>query len=155
MSLAGVSPKEFCDTKGENTWLKGKYLFARIDDDGCLILTLKNQVLSEWKNTFFELHVLQCVLGDSRNIGIELYYSKDFMDYMLDADTCGYEISEDYTLVVESYDDNGWYYPVIIPACIKMQMLEGKKCSDITVEFIELDSDGNIVEKIVYPESFK
>lgn len=155
MSLEGTSPDVFCETRGEGTWLEGKYLFARVDAEGCLILILSEEVITQWKNTFVELHVLQCVLGDTCDIGIDLDYSKDFLDYMKDADTCGYEISEDYTKVIESPEDNGWYYPLIMPACVKMQMFEGKKCSEIKVKFLEVDENGEIVQRVIYPKDIE
>ena len=91
--LNGISPSDFCETKGKGTWLENKYLFAKIDADGCLLITLKNNVISDWKNTFTTLQILQCVLGEDRDIGITIDYSLDFMDYMKDAYTCGFEIS--------------------------------------------------------------
>ena len=155
LSLDGVSPDSFCETKGSGTWLEGKYLFADVDRDGCLILILKNNDLLEWKNTFVDLQVLQCVLGNTRDIGIEVDYSKDFFHLMENANTCGYEISNDYTRIIESYEDDRWYYPVIMSACIKMQMFEGKTCSDIRVEFLRVDTNGKIAETIVYPDDIE
>ena len=99
--------------------------------------------------------MLQCVLGDARDIGIQVDYSKDFFHLMEDAQTCGYEISNDYTKVIESYEDNSWYYPVIMSACVKMQMFEGKTCSDIRVEFFIVDANGEIIETITYPDDIE
>lgn len=155
LSLDGVSPDSFCETKGKDTWLEGKYLFADVDRDGCLILILRNNDLLEWRNTFVDLQVLQCVLENTRDIGIEVDYSKDLFHLMETANTCGYEISNDYTRIVESYEDNSWYYPVIMSACMKMQMFEGKTCSDIRVEFLRVDTSGEIVETIVYPDDIE
>lgn len=149
-SLGGISPDDFCQNRGRNTWLEGKYLFAKVDKDGCLIVTLKRKVISEWKNTFTDLQILQCVLDD-RDIGITIDYEKDFMDYMKDAHTCGFEISSDFTRVVDSPDDNSWYFPFITMACARMQMFEGKSCSEVRVEYIELGSNGEVINLIVYP----
>ena len=146
----GVSPNEFVNSKGENTFLKNKYAEAYVDKDGCLILTLENQVITEWKNTFAALQVLQCVLGDTRDIGITIDYSKDFLDYMRDADTCGYDISEDFTKVVESAEDNSWYFPFIMTSCCVMQVFEGKSCTEIKIDYVEIDENGEVINTINY-----
>ena len=124
-------------------------MYAMTDRDGCLIIILKNEVISEWKNTFTDLQVLQCVLKDARDIGITIDYSKDFMDYMKDAHTCGFDISDDFTKIIDSPEDNSWYYPFIMSACARMQMFEGKTCSEIRVEYIEINSNGEIISKII------
>ena len=150
--LDGITPIEFCNTEGKGTFLEGKYIQAQVDNDGCLILTLENETISEWKNTFTDLQVLQCVLGESRDIGITIDYSKDFMDYMKDAHTCGYEISEDFTKVIESPEDNGWYFPFTTLACAKMQVFEGKTCTEIKVEHIEVDASGEVIDTFIFPD---
>ena len=149
----GVSPTEFCNSKGKDTFLENNYLSAKVDKEGCLIIALNDTVISEWKNTFLPLQVLQCVLlDDSRDIGISIDYSKDFSDYMKDAHTCGFEISEDFTTVVESAEDNGWYFPFTTMACALMQVFEGKVCTEIRVEHIEIDENGKVIETFVFPD---
>lgn len=150
--LYGVTPTDFFDSQGKGTFLENKYLQAQVDNDGCLILTLKNETISEWKNTFTALQVLQCVFGDARNIGITIDYSKDFMHYMEDAHTCGYEISEDYTKVIESPEDNSWYFPIINAACAIMQVFEGKTCKEVRVEHIEINDQGEVIETFIFPD---
>lgn len=150
--LEGLSPNDFCASKGKNTFLENKYLHAYVDKDGCLILTLEENIISEWKNSFTALQVLQCVLGDTRDIGVTVDYSKDFMDYMKDADTCGYEISEDFTKVIESPEDNSWYFPFTATACALMQIFNGKTCTELKVEHIEIDEKGEILETVIFPE---
>lgn len=150
--LYGVTPIEFCNSKGKETFLENKYLQAKVDNDGCLILTLKNETISEWKNTFTDLQVLQCVFGDTRDIGITIDYSKDFMHYMEDAHTCGYEISEDYTKVIESPDDNSWYFPFTTLACAEMQVFAGKTCKEVRVEHIEINDQGEVIETFIFPD---
>ena len=152
-SLNGITPKRFCETKGQNTFLEGRYLRAEVDSDGCLILVLKDEVISEWKNTFTDLQILQCVLKDTRDIGVIIDYSKDFMGYMEDAHTCGFEISEDFSKVIDSPEDNSWYYPFIVSACLKMQMFEGKLCSEIKVEYIEINIYGEIIETTIITDN--
>ena len=152
ISLDGVSPKYFCDNGGSGTWLEGKYLKAKTDADGCLIITLKKAVISEWKNTFVDLQILQCVCADRPEMGINVDYSRDFLSYMENAHTCGFEISENFTRVIDSPDDNTWYYPIIVPACARMQMFEGKSCSEIKVEYIEINESGEIINTVIFPD---
>ena len=153
--LYGLTPEEFCETKGNNTFLEKQYLQAEVDKDGCLIITLRNEVVSKWKDTFLNLQVLQCVLGDTLDIGITIDYSRDYMDYMENAHTCGYEISEDFTQIIESPEDNSWYFPVITLACATMQVFEGKDCSEVKVEYVYIDDNGEIIDKIIFPNDSK
>ena len=37
-----------------------------------------------------------------------------------------------------------------MPACMHMQMFEGKKCTDIKVEYFEYDVNGELVRQIIY-----
>jgi hypothetical protein len=100
------------------------------------------------------LQVLQCVLGDTRDIGVKVDYSDDYLEFLKDAHTCGFDISEDYTKIVESPEDNGWYYPLIVAACIEMQVFMGKTCDEIIVEYWEVDENGETLDHIVaYPQS--
>lgn len=150
--LGGVTPTDFCTTKGADTFLEGRYLHAYVDDDGCLILTLENKTISEWKNTFFDLQVLQCVLGESRNIGITVDYTMDYLDFIKNAHTCGFEISEDFTKVIESAEDNSWYFPFTTLACATMQVFDGKTCTEIKVEHIEINDKGEIIDTFIFPD---
>ena len=152
MFQGAITPELFCANKGANTFLENKYAQAEIDKDGCLILTLDSNVITEWKNTFLCLHVLQCVLEDSCNIGVTIDYSMDFMYLMEDAHTCGYEISDDFTKIIESPEDNGWYFPHITLACAIMQIFEGKTCSEVKGEHIEIDENGEVIEKFIFPD---
>lgn len=148
--LGGVSPEAFCEREGEGTWLEDQYASAKVDKDGCLILKLSDERADEWKNSFFELQVLQSVLGESRDIGVEVKPSEDFIGYIEDAHTCGFEIAEDYTRVTASPEDNHWYYPVIMPACIEMQVFAGKDCHKIVAEYVEIDEKGEITERTTF-----
>ena len=147
----GMTPNDFCTNNGEGTFLEDKYLHADIDTDGCLILTIKKNIIDEWKNTFVDLQVLQCVLGDSHDIGITIDYSLDFMDYMKDAHTCGFEISEDFTKIIASPEDNHWYYPLITLACARMQIFEEKNCTEVKVSYIEINDNGKVISTTVFP----
>ena len=147
----GITPEIFCNNNGEGTFLKDKYLHAEVDTDGCLILTLENDIINEWKNTFLDLQVLQCVLGNSHDIGITIDYSIDFMDYMKDAHTCGFEISEDFTEVIASPNDNHWYNPLITLACARMQIFEGKNCTEVKVTYMDINDKGEVISTTVFP----
>jgi len=148
----GMTPTRFCDTEGQGTFLEKKFVQAYVDDDGCLILTLENDIINEWKNTFFPMQVLQCVLGDSRDIGITIDYSKDFLYFMVDARSCGFEISEDFTKIIASPDDNHWYFPLITMACAIQLVFEGKNCTEAKVTYVDVDDAGEIIEITVFPD---
>ncbi len=150
-TFEGMTPEDFCTNNGEGTFLKDKYLHAEVDTDGCLILILENDIVNEWKNTFVDLQVLQCVLRNSPDIGITIDYSIDFMDYMKDAHTCGFEISEDFTKIIASPEDNHWYYPLITLACARMQIFEEKNCTEVKVSYIEINDDGEVISTTVFP----
>lgn len=152
MFSVSITPELFCASKGANTFLENKYSQAEIDEDGCLILTLNSNVITEWKNTFQCLHILQCVLGGTRDIGVTIDYSMDFMHLMEKAHLCGYEITDDFTKVVASPEDSEWYFPSITLACAVMQMFDGKPCSDVKVEFINIDENGDVIEKFIFPD---
>ena len=92
------------------------------------------------------------MLGDTRDIGITVDYSKDFMDFMKDAHTCGYEISEDFTTVIESPEDNSWYSPFIGVACTVMQIFEGKTCTQVKVVHMQVDENGEVFDTFIYPD---
>ena len=148
-----VTPESFCETKGAGTFLEHKYRSARIDEDGCLIIVLTKGIAAAWKNDLYYLHVLQCVLDDTKDIGITVDYSKDpsagFLDLMKNANTCGYEISDDFTKIIASPGDNVIYFLFMPLACLIMQAFEGKMCTDYIVEYIELDENGAVEKHIV------
>ena len=148
----GVTPEEFCSSHGADTVLNGSYAYARVDKDGCLILVLEKEIARQWKNTLVSLQILQCVLGDSRDIGVTVDYSRDFLGFMENAHTCGFEIAEDYTKIVDEYGDNTFYMPEIMIACLEMQVFAGKTCENITVEYLRYEANGELGDRIVYPD---
>ena len=75
------------------------------------------------------------------------------MDYMEDAHTCGFEISEDFTKIVASPDDNHWYYPLITLACAMQQVLEGKICTEIKVTYVDVNDDGEVISTTIFPDN--
>lgn len=157
-----TTPKEFCKNKGKGTYIYENYISAKVDDDGCLILIVKNDVISAWKNSLYPMQVLQCVLGDSRDIGVVVDYSKEselsgFMNFsfMKGAGDCGLEISDDFTKVIARPGSDKTYAMFVMPSCILVQMFEGKTCKETRVEFIELDKNGEITNRTVLPDAWE
>jgi len=146
------SPSDFCASHGSGTFLAFRYSEAFVDPDGCLVLKLNNKAITAWKNSFLPLQVLQCVLKDTRDIGVTIDYSMDFLDMMKNAHTCGHEISEDFTKVIEGPGDNTWYSTFILPGCVLMQIFEGRDCADIGVEQIWIDEQGEVIETFFFPD---
>ena len=157
-SMFEMSPKDFCKNKGEGTDLYDGYTFAKVDKDGYLILLLSDKELKEWKNNCLDLQILQAVLGDTRDIGVEISISEEdfivgsFLEY---ADKCGWEISEDYKKVILSPDDMISFFPPIMSACRTMQMMNGTPTDEIRIEYIKVDETGKVIEKTIYPDNIK
>lgn len=154
-SMFEMSPKDFCKNKGEGTDLYDGYTFAKVDKDGYLILFLSNNELKEWKNKLVGLQILQAVLGDARDIGVEISISED--DFIVGSllkytDKCGYEISEDYKKVIVSPDDMISFFPFIMSACEMMQIMNGTPTDQTQIEYIKVDLNGNIIEKTIWPD---
>jgi hypothetical protein len=150
-----MSPKDFCKNKGEGTLVEDGYSFAKVDKNGYLILLLNDKELKEWKNKCLDLQILQAVLGDTRDIGVEISISEE--DFIVGSllkyvDKCGYEISEDYKKLIVSPDDMISFFPFIMNACKTMQMMSGTPTDQIKIEYIKIDSRGNIIEKVVWPD---
>lgn len=134
LALNGVTPEEFCSTRGNDTYIKGKYLSANVDEDGCLILKVNSGVIKEWKSSILVIQILQCVLGDSRDIDINLDYSMDALGFMENAHSCGLEISDDFTQVIAHPNSSRLYSTFVMPACVLIQMFEGKTCKEIKAD---------------------
>lgn len=147
LALNGVTPEEFCSTRGNDTYIKGKYLSAHVDEDGCLILKVNSGVIKEWKSSILVIQILQCVLGDSRDIDINLDYSMDALGFMENAHSCGLEISDDFTQVIAHPNSSRLYSTFVMPACVLIQMFEGKTCKEIKADFIELDENGEEIKR--------
>ena len=153
-----MSPYDFLITRGQGTSLADGYTFARVDEAGYLILLLSDKELKEWKNNCLDLQILQAVLGDTRDIGVEISISEEdfivgsFLEY---ADKCGWEISEDYKKVILSPDDMISFFPPIMSACRTMQMMNGTPTDEIRIEYIKVDETGKVIEKTIYPDNIK
>ena len=149
--LGEESGEEFCNTKGH------LYHQAEVAECGCVVLTLDSKDIPEWKSTFPLLQILQCVLGEYRDIGVKVDYSLDVYGLMKNADSCEFEISDDFTKVVvsaaESYDKMRFYFyeAYITMACAVMQIFEGKTCEEINVEVTYLSKSGKVLGVLNYP----
>ena len=154
-TLLELSPEEFCKSKGERTLIEDAYTFARVNKEGYLILIMSDSQLNEWKSLRYDTVALQAVLGDSRDIGVNIdsFYDEIFVQtFIKNAHTCGFDISYDYKTIVASPGDDKSYMPFIIMGCNFMQLCEGTPSDDITVEYTEIDKNGTIIEKINFPD---
>ena len=153
--LLHTTPEEFCESDGSETDLAiFGYTYAKVDRDGNLFLILTNRQKQRWKNSYFYLHILQKVLGDTRDIGITPSVPTDetFKTFYDNSDECGYEISEDYTKIISEPDDSLFFYLVIPYACIAMQFFNDVPTDKIRCEFIKVDENNNIIETIIWPD---
>ena len=155
-ALFHMSAKDFCESKGKGTCIENAYTFARVDKNGYLILIMSDSQLNKWKSLRYDTIALQAVLGDSKDIGVRIPDNYDG-DIWLEnitkyADGCGFDISNDYKTIVASPGDDKSYKPFIIMACDFMQLCEGTPSDKIKVEYTEIDENGNIIEKVVWPD---
>jgi len=149
--LGEESGEEFLRTK-RDLFIKGK-----VAECGCVVLTLYSKDIPEWKSKITLLQILQCVLGEYRDIGVKVDYSLDVYGLMKNADSCEFEISDDFTKVVvsaaEIFDKMrfSFYYAYITMACAVMQIFEGKTCEEINVEVTYLSKSGKVLDVLNYP----
>ena len=66
------------------------------------------------------------------------------------SEKCGVEISEDYSLITQSPGDDGSFYTFLLPACVYMQIFEGKQVNEIKVTYVEIDEQGNVIDEIIW-----
>ena len=154
-ALFHMSAKDFCESKGKGTCIEGAYTFAKVDKDGYLILIMSDFQLNDWKSSRYDTIALQAVLGEKKDIGVKIPNTDD--DVLLKniikyADQCGFDISNDYKTIVASPGDDKSYEPFIIMACDFMQLCEGTPSDKIKVEYTEIDENGNIIKKVVWPD---
>ncbi len=145
-----LSPEEFITNKADVY----PFTYAKIDEEGNLILWLSKDNIAAWKNNSSSMQVLQRVLGEDRDIGVQIIEPEDTIMKELyeNAHLCGLEVSEDYTKIYESPDDNPRYFGATISGCILMQLLEGKDCDQISVEYTILNEKGEITRYIIWPD---
>ena len=146
------TPKEFCETKGEGGIWENNYSFAYVDKRGNLVLILTDEEIQTYKNNSHYLQVLQAVLGDTRDIGVEINYNYDPLYYIKFASRCGIEVSEDFKTFTKGPGGDRFYVPVVAAACMDIQILNGVPSDEISVDYYLYDENGNVKQHISYPE---
>ena len=147
------SAESFCQNKGADTVLYGRYTYAKANKDGSLTLVVDNETLRIWKSSNLLLQVLESLLEEEgRSAGVDIDWSEDFLDHKKLVKSCGIEISEDYSLLIEEPEDNAVFFPSLTAACVIMQIFEGKQIGEVYIRYIEVDESGNIVDEIVWEQ---
>ncbi|MBE6699799.1 MAG: hypothetical protein E7584_06145 [Ruminococcaceae bacterium] len=147
------SAESFCQNKGADTVLYGRYTYAKANKDGSLTLVVDNETLRIWKSSEWFLQILESLLEEEgRSAGVDIDWSDDFLSTKKLAKSCGIEISEDYSLITESPGDDVGFFPFLTAACVIMQIFEGKQIGEVYVRYIEVDESGNIVDEIVWEQ---
>ncbi|MBQ4115882.1 MAG: hypothetical protein IJD37_00750, partial [Clostridia bacterium] len=59
--------------------------------------------------------------------------------------------SDDYSKVVAGPGDDKSYKLIVPHACLMMQIFEGKPSSEISVEYLEVNTKGDVIEQISFP----
>ena len=147
------SAESFCQNKGADTVLYGRYTYAKANKDGSLTLVVDNETLRIWKSSDLLLQILESLLEEEgRSAGVDIDWSEDFLDHKKLVKSCGIEISEDYSLITESPGDDVGFFPFLTAACVIMQIFEGKQVGEVYVRYIEVDESGNIVDEIIWEQ---
>lgn len=147
------SAESFCKNKGADTVLYGRYTYAKANKDGSLTLVVDNETLRIWKSSDLLLQILESLLEEEgRSAGVDIDWSEDFLDHKKLVKSCGIEISEDYSLLIEEPEDNAVFFPSLTAACVIMQIFEGKQIGEVYVRYIEVDGSGNIVDELVWEQ---
>ena len=160
-----ITPQSFVETEGADTELYNGYTYATVDKDGYLILVLSNDQRDAWKNSDFLLKVLATLWEGKRDIGVApIDWENDWSDdpndfadrfaklFSEEAVACGLELSYDYRTVIGETGDNTFYFPWFIHMGVFMQLLEGVPSDEIRVEYIEYGANGDVVERVVWPD---
>ena len=147
------SAESFCQNKGADTVLYGRYTYAKANKDASLTLVVDNETLRIWKSSDLLLQILESLLEEEgRSAGVDIDWSEDFLDHKKLVKSCGIEISEDYSLLIEEPEDNAVFFPSLTAACVIMQIFEGKQIGEVYVRYIEVDGSGNIVDELVWEQ---
>ena len=147
------SAESFCQNKGADTVLYGRYTYAKANKDGSLTLVVDNETLRIWKSSDLLLQILESLLEEEgRSAGVDIDWSEDFLDHKKLVKSCGIEISEDYSLLIEEPEDHAVFFPSLTAACVIMQIFEGKQIGEVYVRYIEVDGSGNIVDELVWEQ---
>lgn len=153
-TIFGVDSKDFYNTKGKNTLLENGYTKVELTEDDVLILHLTEAQVDSWRNSNVSLQILQKILGADKKIVSQIIAPTDplYSIFYIDADTqCGFEISDDFSKIVAGPGDDKTYWLVIPPACLMMQVLQGKPSEEISVEYFEYNSEGDLTSHAFFP----
>lgn len=153
--LFDMYPEKFCKTKGMDTLLENGYTDAFVTSDQFLILRLTNSQLEAWKNSDVYLQILQKMVGEEKQIVSQIIPPTDLVYGTLyeGADLSGWEIAEDYTTINVGPGIDRSYIMVVPRACLMMQVLSGRPSEEISVDYYEIDVNGNVYSHIVFPIS--
>ena len=157
-----ITPQSFVETEGADTELYNGYTYATVDKDGYLILVLSNDQRDQWKQSDFGLRILATLWEGKRDIGVTPFdLENDFLGDPLSelekilyegALESGLELSDDYRTVIGETGDNTFYFPWFMHMGVFMQLLEGVPSDEIRVEYIEYGANGDVVERVVWPD---
>ena len=148
------SSESFCQTNGADTVLYNRYKYAKANNDKSLTVVVDDETLRLWKSSNWTLQILQSLLEEKGiNIGVDIDWSEDFLNAKQKVKECGIEISEDFSLITQGPGDDGSFYTFLLPACIYMQIFEGKQVNEIKVAYVEVDEQGNIIHEIKWDSS--
>ena len=146
------TPEDFCEKKGEGGIWQDNYTFAFVDPKGYLILILTDEQVQIYKNNLYTLQILQAVLGNTRDIGVQITDETDFFGFIEFAPTCGIKVSEDYKTFTKGPGGNRFYVPFVAEACMQLQFINGVPSEEIGVDYYLYDENGNVKQHISYPE---
>lgn len=153
-TLFYLSPEEFCEKSGRDTELQNEYTYARVDRKGNLILVLDAVQLenwTDWTEEFLGRMSNKSNVSTKDHTYVGLFPNKD--DFMSGADSAGFSVSSDYSKVTVEYDADFSYLFIVLPSCVKMQIVDGKAMEKISVQFIfKGKSEGEIQYQSVWPE---
>ena len=141
--------ESFCENKGAGTVLYNRYKYAKANKDGTLTVIVDNETLKLWKSSNWTLQILESLLEEEgRSAGVYIDWSEDFLNAKHAVKKSGIEISQDYSLITQGPGDDGSFYTFLLPACVYIQIFEGKQVDEIKVTYIEIDEQGNILDEI-------
>ena len=151
--MLDTTPEEFCKTKGSGTELANGYSHAMVNKDGNLVLKLTKEEIQNWKNSEVNLQTLQLAFGDEVIIVTEKTAHAEEWFSSLGRSATNFDnisIAKDYTEVIDVYLASRISGECAALGCLYMQVFEHKPLDAIKVEYVAVDSNGNIKFKKVY-----
>ena len=155
-AVLGTDPQTFCETNGKETLLENRYVKASVTEDNVLILQLTDSQVESWKNSDVYLQILQKLVGEEKKVVSKSSppSSPIFKVLYDEVDSCGIEVSDDYTKILAEEDDSRLFYAHILQsACLTIQLISGKPIENILVEYTVRNSKGILIEHIILPWS--